>query len=318
METDVSGRHATHRGVILVLAAVCCAGLFVAMRLPTAVNDHRFFVDVFCGEMPASARASCEQGINSLSSNLFAYGLFALLGYVALALPGIALAVSGRRRVFWLPAAVAWALLAVGAGPFFARLYSFGVAMNFAAEAHRHPTVHWMLPPWDTHPVLGALMGLALVLAPAAFAARGQASAPTLGHSQPSRAVAMLACAGAAALLMLAAHPWTTQRAFEPQWWVPWFAVAGYAFVVGLMLGSTRPWWPWLHVVVPLLMTGWVQVQALLLITHQMIPGPSMIWDLKRTVPFVAVCLIGAAYRTMVHRLESLQALRPTAAQSAA
>jgi len=164
------------------------------------------------------------------------------ISYPFFALAGVVIARRGYRLLFVLPAASFVLVAAIGSG-YGHQPQAIGTqwqiqcfSMNLACSG-----------PWFAHPWFGPLLDLGLVLIPGLVVAGrvrarrwpGVADAPAMAASLAT--VALVAMAG-----------WTI-AVIESSVNLPAAAAVG-AF--GIIIGATRPWWPWLHVLFAALVAG--------------------------------------------------------------
>lgn len=229
-------------------AAACV--LFMAIALPgrSAVVARTFAAQA--GE----SKAAIMESVHVLQSFLMWSELLAFLGF---SLAAAVLVAAGRRRTFFIPGLVSVAsLLAFRIPQADAGLVAFPFAW------YHEPNLPWWV---ITSPVAAAL-GLVLVLAPASVLALSQGAAPTANRTV--RAPDLLAMAACLALIavLIGALPDSSGGALVP-YRVPMAWILPSVAVFGLLLGTKRPWWPWLYMGLPFL---GIWLPRLALIEHGM------------------------------------------------
>jgi hypothetical protein len=205
------------------------------------------------------------------SVSLLSYGGPTLLEsctrFAAVSLAGLLIARREQRVLFSLPC------LALMLSP------ALFWAMRGASPTPSPIGLSW------TSPWLGVVVDGLLALTPAAALAVGSSSMRARPTAQGFGAIG--ACAAVSGIIV-----WV--RGGQ----LPAYEAATFLalFLVGALLGSARPWWPWAHVVAALLLTfqtdGWVST-----------PG----WMLSNVAPFAGVALVAGAWEWIGRRLRRAQ-----------
>jgi hypothetical protein len=164
------------------------------------------------------------------------------ISYPLFALAGVVIASRGHRLLFMLPAASFVLVAAIGSG-YGHQTQAIGTqwqiqcfSMNVACAG-----------PWFAHPWFGPLVDLALVLIPGCVVADRVRAHRWPGVTDPP---AMAASLATVALVAMAA--WTI-AVIESSVNLPAVVAVG---ALGIVIGTARPWWPWLHVLFAALVVG--------------------------------------------------------------
>jgi len=229
----------------------------------------------------------------SYASRLFPVLVGGGITFLMLALVGSAVASRGRRVLFALPAAG----------------YVLGSAL---LGAHRPEAIggEWSLDcystglmcagPWFGHPWIGPLIDLALVLVPGLAVAMSVRPRRWPGRTDAAAVAAILS-----AVALVATAGWAMaviQNGLDER------AVPAVA-ALGIVLGTARPWWPWLHVLFATFASGSFGV----VLSYLMWPDPhypltdALPYVLERTWPIVAVALIASAWQPLAWGIRKLQ-----------
>ena len=164
------------------------------------------------------------------------------IGYVFFALVGIAIATRGHRFLYMMPSAGYVLVVAAGAG------YAYhpqAVGTQWQIECFSMNIT--CTGPWFAHPWLGPLVDLGLVLVPGWVVAR-RAQAPRWpAMADPPAIAATLTTGGLVALA-----GWTV-AVIESSVNLPAVVAVG---ALGIVIGTARPWWPWLHVLFATVVAG--------------------------------------------------------------
>jgi uncharacterized protein DUF5658 len=163
------------------------------------------------------------------------------IGYLIFALVGIAIASRGHRFLFLLPSAAYVVVVVEGAG-FAYRPHAIGTQWQFDCF-----TTAACEGPWFAHPWFGPLVDLALVLIPGSVVA---VRVRARRWAEVTDAPSIAAVLATAALVAMAA--WTI-AVIEARVDVSAVVAVG---AMGIIIATTRPWWPWLHVLFATLVAG--------------------------------------------------------------
>jgi hypothetical protein len=150
---------------------------------------------------------------------------YAGVSYLMLALAGSAIAGRGHRLLFALPA-IALIFISVIPSPH----QPHAIGLEWAIPCYGPTTCSW---PWFAHPLVGAFVDLALVLAPGAVVARSVPKRRWPGSTDAPDIAAILTAAATAGTA------WWALASIEP-YVDP--AMLGTVAVFGLVLGVTWPW----------------------------------------------------------------------------
>jgi hypothetical protein len=163
------------------------------------------------------------------------------ISYPLFALVGMAVASRGHRLLFMLPAASFVLVAVIGTG-YGHQPQALGTqwqiqcfSMNFTCAG-----------PWFAHPWFGPLVDLALVLIPGWVVAVRVQARRWPGADAPAIA------AGLATVALVAMAAWAI-AVIESSVNLPAVVAVG---VLGIVIGTAHPWWPWLHVLFATLVAG--------------------------------------------------------------
>jgi hypothetical protein len=163
------------------------------------------------------------------------------ISYPLFALVGMAVASRGHRLLFMLPAASFVLVAVIGTG-YGHQPQALGTqwqiqcfSMNFTCAG-----------PWFAHPWFGPLVDLALVLIPGWVVAVRVQARRWPGVDAPAIA------AGLATVALVAMAAWAI-AVIESSVNLPAVVAVG---VLGIVIGTAHPWWPWLHVLFATLVAG--------------------------------------------------------------
>jgi hypothetical protein len=225
---------------VLVVAALCftSAALYVWMRAGVAAQLHAPFAHM-CGDLLRPEDWHCRL---TESDFLVTFAGGSLLIGVGVAVPGVVLALSGRRLSALVPAvlaaAVAWAIEIVALPGGSNRL--FGVAESFLGSGDGQAY-------WQVHAEASILADIALVSVPAlavAYVLRPP-SRPRPADLPRHAVWASTIAIGAAIAAIRLAWP---HLAHEQYLSAPLDDIGismGLMVLFGSMLGTDRRWWPW-------------------------------------------------------------------------
>ena len=222
--------------------------------------------------------------------------LTALVGggitYLVFALTGLAIASQGHRLLFVLPAA-SFALIAViGSG--------YGHQPQAIGTQWQLQCFRDVCDPWFAHPWFGPLVDLALVLAPGWVVAVRARARRWPGVTDPPAMAASLAT-----VAVVATAGWTI-AVIESSVNLPAVVAVG---AWGIVIGTARPWWPWLHVLFATLVVGSLaSLVGSLLVPY---PGFSVLealhYEAVAAWPIVLISLIGSGRQPLAWVLRRLQ-----------
>jgi Domain of unknown function (DUF5658) len=226
------------------------------------------------------------------SRNLLMSLGYGALSYLVISFTGSAIAGRGHRFLFVLPAS---ALIFVSVLPSPHQAQAIG--LEWTIQCWAPVTCSW---PWFAHPWVGALVDLALILAPGWAVGRSVSPRRWPGPIDAARVAGILLAAGGAAVVC-----WTiamTQSYLDLRTVVPVAAL-------GLVLGVARPWWPWLHVLFAALTAGFLGSTLQFLLWPD--PGypfaDALPYMLEEMWPIIAVGLIGSAWQALAWVIRKLQ-----------
>jgi hypothetical protein len=224
----------------------------MAMWIPEVFN--RFRIDLVIPSC-AQSGSTCP----TLSEMLFRNS-YRALWYIALALPGVALALAGRRRMAWVPfvvpVLVTWPWSGSTPGQFGIENY-LGVAypsdvIEFLS-ARYHPTGLIGAMPWTVHPMLALVISSVLVLLPAWFFGR-EVQVDRRGVGLSATGVVSLAiCWSTIPAITWLASTYQGGLDWVLDWFDPWFFWAFVVFLFAALVRRQRPLWPWVHLGIPVL-----------------------------------------------------------------
>jgi hypothetical protein len=239
-------------------------------------------------------------------------GWMEFLVFVNLSLSAAILAHAGCRRTFFLPTLVSVGVLLIFPPPF----------------RHLSPTPFpfgWLawpsLPWWVRNTVLSDAIGLALVLAPATLLAlSGPRSRPKRLSAADWAALGIVATAigvFAVAAPHSAGGSVIVGQQLRGYWTLPSVGL------FGILLGTRRPWWPWVYIVFPFagVWIPWVSDVVLGdpgdlvgddLRTVQ--TGVIVLTFLRDVFPMIVVGLVGASWRPLATVLGGRSRVSPAKA----
>jgi hypothetical protein len=275
-------RQQRRRWLIPLVVAVVAVGVRLVMIFPV-MNTAQDWVRYFCqhGE-PGQVR--CLPGEWGLVAHLSAW----VLTYAAVALPAIALVQVGFRRSFWFPFVLP-ALVGVAMDPPFFFSQQF---FDIYSDRRFTPGL------WTSSNITYAVSGLVLALAPAAALAMVDRGARS-HQGFPRQAIAGLTYCWAVSLVPFVFLAGYADEEGVLAWGVVPLAIG--VFLVGAMLGARRPWWPWLHVLFPLLLPARFALDAW--IDGVTAYGLSSAF-FREDLPLAAICLVASLWRSISERLE--------------
>jgi hypothetical protein len=164
------------------------------------------------------------------------------ISYPLFALAGVVIASRGRRLLFMLPAASFVLVAAIGSG-YGHQPQAIGTQWQIECFSNSFTCSG----PWFAHPWFGPLIDLGLVLIPGLVVAVRVRARRWPGVTEPPAIAAILA---SVALVAMAA--WT-MAVIESSVNLPAVVAVG---ALGIVIGTARPWWPWLHVLFAALVVG--------------------------------------------------------------
>lgn len=286
MDPSATSLDARSRSRTVRVALVATIGGLLAFLLAQAIlaayNHHVMIDAVDRGWLDITRRDPFRAAIVSLG-----YGGFS---YVMLALAGSAIAGLGHRLAFVLPA-VAWILVPAIAGSH--RPEPIGI--EWAIQCYARCSAG----PWFGHPWFGPLADLALVLVPGWAVGRSVPPRRWPGKIDASAVAAILAAGGTVGIVgwaIAAIHSYVDLREIVP------------IGALGLMLGVTRPWWPWLHLLFAAFVAGLIGLFVDFLIW----PDPNygfmdaVPYVFERTWPILAAGLIASSWQPLAGALRRL------------
>lgn len=217
------------------------------------------------------------------------------ISYSLFAFAGVVTASRGYRLLFMLPGASFVLVAAIGSG-YGHQPQAIGTqwqiqcfSMNFACSG-----------PWFAHPWFGPLVDLALVLIPGWVVAVRARARRWPGVIDPPAMAASLAT-----VALVATAAWTI-AVIESSVNLPAVVAVG-AF--GIVIGTARPWWPWLHVLFATLVVGSLASLAGSFLFPY--PGFSVLEALRYeavvTWPIVVIGLIASGRQPLAWMLRQLQ-----------
>jgi Domain of unknown function (DUF5658) len=217
------------------------------------------------------------------------------ISYPLFAFVGMVVASRGHRLLFLLPAASFVLVAVIGTG-YGHQPQAIGTQWQIQCFSMNDTCTG----PWFAHPWFGPLVDLALVLIPGWVVAvrvrarrwPGMADAPAIAASLAT--VALVAMAG-----------WTI-AVIESS--VDLRAVVTVG-VFGLAIGTSRPWWPWLHVLFATLVAGaLVSIASSLLFPY---PGFSLLealrYEAKNAWPIVVIGLLASGWQPLAWVFRRMQ-----------
>jgi hypothetical protein len=164
------------------------------------------------------------------------------ISYLVFALVGIAIASRGHRFLFLLPSAAYVVVVADGAGYAY-RPHAIGTQWQIECFSNSFTCSG----PWFAHPWFGPLLDLGLVLIPGLVVA-----VRLRARRWPGVADAPAIAAVLATVALVAMTAWTI-AVIEARVDVSAVVAVG---AMGTIIGTARPWWPWLHVLFATLVAG--------------------------------------------------------------
>jgi Domain of unknown function (DUF5658) len=286
----VSGRPRGRSAVRLALVATL-GGLVAFLLIQTALAAHnagvaREAIDLGWLEPSPFDRVTWASRL----STALPYGA---VSYLVLSLAGSAIAGRGHRLLFGLPAL---ALIFVPVLPSPHQPHAIG--LEWVIQCYAPVKCSW---PWFAHPWVGAFVDLALVLVPGGVVGRSVPARRWPGSTDVPVIAAILTAAATAGTAWWALA--AIRSYVDP-------AMLGTVAGFGLVLGVTRPWWPWLHVVFAAFAFGFFGLMLDLLLW----PDPSyglgdaLPYALGELWPIVAVGLIASAWQPLAWAIRKLQA----------
>jgi len=263
-----------------IVAMLGCLLLFVAIQTLLGVYDIHVIRD-------AITRGLVDGYSLSLRDRLLPALVGGLIGYLVIAMVGVAIAAEGHRLLFVLPAA-GYVLTDLVLGPVH-QPEPIGAAWGIDCFS----TNGSCSGPWFGHPWVGAIVDLALVLLPGAVV-----SARVRARRWPGAADAPAVAATLAVVAAVVAAGWAI-AVIEGYLHVRELATVALA---GLLIGAARRWWPSLHI----LLAGFVSGGFWFLWYHILFPDPrfptsGMGWRylLEVAGPLVAVGLVASAWQPL-------------------
>jgi Domain of unknown function (DUF5658) len=216
------------------------------------------------------------------------------IGFLIFALVGIAIASRGHRFLFLVPSAAYVVVVVEGAG-FAYRPHAIGTQWQFDCF-----TTATCEGPWFAHPWFGPLVDLALVLIPGSVVAVRVRARRWAGVTDAPAIAAVLATA---ALVAMAA--WTI-AVIEARVDVSAVVAVG---AMGIIIATTRPWWPWLHLLFATLVAG--SLASLVSSLFFPYPGFSLLEALHYVAlsawPIVLIGLLASGRQPLAWMLRRLQ-----------
>jgi hypothetical protein len=218
--------------------------------------------------------------------------LYGAIAYLVVSLAGTAIAGRGHRYLFTLPAT---ALILVSVLPSPHQPQALG--LEWTIQCWAPTTCSW---PWFAYPWVGAFVDLALVLVPGALVARSVPARRWPGSADAPAVAAILTAAATAATAWWALE--AIRMYVDP-------ATLGAVAVLGLVLGVTRPWWPWLHVVFAAFTVGFLG----LVLDFLLWPDPgyrlgdALPYALEELWPVVAIGVVASAWQPLAWMIRTLQ-----------
>jgi len=229
---------------------------------------------------------------SSLSVRLLTTLVAGGITYLVVALAELAIASRGHRLLFVLPAASYVLIAVIGSG--------YGHQPQAVGTEWQLQCFREVCNPWFAHPWFGPLVDLALVLIPGwVIGARVQARRwPGLTDS-----AAIAALLVTTALVAMAG--WTI-AVIESSVNLPAVVAVG---ALGIVIGTARPWWPWLHALFATLVVGsLVSMVGSLLMPY---PGFSVLealhYEALATWPIVVIGLIASGRQPLAWVLRRWQ-----------
>jgi hypothetical protein len=289
--------------VVAVLLCAAAAALYVWMRVPVAAQIHAHLTD-YCDTLAMQPGDwPCRL---SESSVLAAYAGGSLLVGLALALPGVILAASGRRFSALVPVSAAGAATMFAALVWFvgrhASQYLFGITDSVfigSGEGHAY---------WQIHGVQSIAADLVLVCVPAlavAFLlrpARGPRPEPLPRHA--AWLATFTVASGLIAVRVGFSHLPSVRfvRSMADTW-----ISATVMLVFGALLGTDRRWWPWALVPVAVMLS----LGPTMLIMSIPTTLTAFSW-FAGVVPLVAAGFVGSLWRPIAERFAGRHAAERT------
>ena len=279
--------------VVAILMCAAAAALYVWMRVPVAAQIHAHLTG-YCDTLDMQPGDwTCRL---SQTSVLAAYAGGSLLIGLALALPGVILAATGRRLSALVPVGAAGIATIFAATVWFvgrqASQYLFGIGGSVfigSGEGHAY---------WQTHGVQSIAVDLVLVCVPAlavAFLlrpARRPTPEPLPRHA--ARLATFAVAGGLVAVRIGFSH--LPSDLFVRSMADTWIS-AMVMLVFGAMLGTDRRWWPWALVPVAVVLS----LGPAMLVMSIPTTLTAYTW-FAGVVPLVCAGFVGSLWRPIAER----------------
>lgn len=269
-------------------AALGCglAGLMIFLAVQALLAAHN--VHVIEDAIRAGLLRGYPERFRSLPLRLLANLLPGAIAYACMSLAGIAIGATGHRILFAAPAAL-FVFTSAATGPDHA---AQAIGLDWGVECFVDCS-----GPWFAHPWIGPTLDLVLVLAPGWVASR---SGPARRWPPERTAPAYGAIASSLALLVVAA--WATQVITQRPLDAPAFAAAA---AIGLILGTARPWWPWVGLLFAGAVTGMLGTLAQVLLGRWPDAGMKTVWYVAELgSPTVLAALIASMWEPLLRFLQ--------------
>jgi len=225
---------------------------------------------------------------------LYPSAISGALAFVTLAAAGVLLAYRGYRLLFTAPA-VAYVFASVAMPPHVPEALGRQWSPVCFSAIQRCAT------PWFGHPWVGPAIDAALVLIPGALVARRTLRTPAVHRRDDAVVAAKLACAA-----LVATAGWAivvVQNGIDLK------ALAAVA-LMGLILGTPRPWTPWFQILVALVLgqsLAWA-LDSLVWSDPSYGLRDALPWLAAETWPVVAAGLIASAWQPLAAAIRWLRA----------